>query len=76
MRLYSLIFAIFVSLTLFTQIIAQGTYTVKAGDTLTSIASSCGTTVGALQTANPSISDPNLIFAGQVITLPAGAMCK
>ena len=76
MRLYSLIFAILVSMTLFSQIIAQGTYTVKSGDTLSSIATSCGTTVGALQTANPSISNPDMIVAGQAITLPAGAMCK
>ncbi len=47
-------------------------YTVQAGDTLDAIAARCGTTVAALASLN-GISDPNLIFAGQTLALPAGA---
>lgn len=45
-------------------------YVVQAGDTLTSIASRFGTTVQAILAANPQITNPNLIFVGQVITVP------
>lgn len=49
------------------------TYTVQAGDTLTAIAGRYGTTVAALVGAN-NIADPNLIYTGQVLTIPgAGA---
>lgn len=46
-------------------------YRVVAGDTLSSIAARFGTSVSALASAN-SIANPNLIFAGQVITVPGG----
>jgi LysM repeat protein len=53
---------------------AQGTcgdtVTVVAGDTLTRIAARCGTTVQAILTANPQITNPNLIYVGQVIEMP------
>ncbi len=49
-----------------------GTYTVRAGDTLATIASSHGTTVRALAAAN-RIADVNLIMVGQSLLLPAGA---
>ena len=42
-------------------------YTIQSGDTLTGIAQSLGTTVSALQAANPNISDPNLIQAGATL---------
>lgn len=45
-------------------------YTVKKGDTLTSIAKKYGTTVQALLAANPQITNPNLIKVGQVIRIP------
>ncbi len=45
-------------------------YTVKKGDTLTSIAKKYGTTVQALLEANPQIKNPNLIKVGQVIKIP------
>ncbi len=48
-----------------------GTYTVKSGDTLFAIAIRYGTTVAVLQSLN-GITNPNLIFAGQVLTLPGG----
>jgi murein DD-endopeptidase MepM/ murein hydrolase activator NlpD len=47
-----------------------GRYTVKRGDTLTSIAQSQGTTVGALASAN-GIKNTNRIFIGQVLTVPS-----
>lgn len=47
-------------------------YTVKPGDTLKRIADDYGLTVEKLLAANPFIRDPNLIFPGQVLTLPVG----
>ncbi len=43
-------------------------YVVQRGDTLSSIASKCSTTVAALRMANPGIS--SLIYAGQSLLLP------
>ena len=48
-----------------------GTYRVRAGDTLSGIASRYGTTVATLASLN-GISNPNLIQVGQVIKLPGG----
>lgn len=48
-----------------------GTYTVVAGDTLSGIADRNGTTWQTLQALN-HISNPNLIYPGQVIVLPHG----
>lgn len=45
------------------------TYTVRPGDTLWAIARRFGTTVQALVRAN-HIADPNLIYPGQVLTIP------
>lgn len=47
-----------------------GTYIVDSGDTLSSIASKCGTTVSAITTANPGVADP--LKAGQSLKLPSG----
>ena len=47
-------------------------YTVRAGETLSSIASKFGTSVQALARAN-SIRDANVIFAGQNLRIPGGA---
>ena len=44
--------------------------TVQSGDTLRKIADRCGTTVSALQRANPEIGTGNLIYPGQVLLLP------
>ena len=44
-------------------------YVVQAGDTLSSIAQKFGTTVEAIVRAN-NLADPNLIFVGQVLTIP------
>jgi LysM repeat protein len=47
------------------------TYTVKAGDTLSSIAKRFGTTVRAIQDAN-AIRDPNVVAIGKTLKIPAG----
>lgn len=46
---------------------------VQRGQTLSQIAQIYGTTVQAIQAANPQISNPNLIYAGQTIFVPFGA---
>lgn len=48
---------------------SSSSYTVQSGDTLSVIASDYGTTVDALVSAN-NISNPNLIYVGQVIEIP------
>lgn len=45
-------------------------YTVQPGDTLFFIAQRFGTTVQAILACNPQITNPNLIFPGQVICVP------
>ncbi len=44
--------------------------TVVSGDTLRKIANRCGTTISALQRANPEIGNGNLIYPGQNLLLP------
>lgn len=44
------------------------TYTVQSGDTLSAIAAKCGTTWQALAAKN-GLSNPNLIYPGQVLTI-------
>jgi LysM repeat protein len=51
---------------------ASGSYTVRSGDTLGSIATSHGTTVAALAAAN-GLANPNLIYVGQVLSLGGAA---
>jgi resuscitation-promoting factor RpfA len=49
---------------------AGGTYTVKAGDTLSSIAAAHGTDWRSVQSANQDvITDPNMILPGQSLAL-------
>ena len=50
----------------------QTTYVVKSGDTLYRIAAKYGVTVQQLVAAN-NISNPNLIFSGQVLKIPGTA---
>ncbi|MDX1991500.1 MAG: LysM peptidoglycan-binding domain-containing protein [bacterium] len=47
------------------------TYVVQYGDTLARIAARNRLTVTELQRANPSITNPNIIFAGQRLNIPA-----
>ena len=50
---------------------SSGTYTVHAGDTLSKIAEAQGVSWRALWRANADqISDPNLVYVGQVLELP------
>ncbi|HZW03041.1 MAG TPA: LysM peptidoglycan-binding domain-containing protein [Anaerolineaceae bacterium] len=48
------------------------TYTVQRGDYLAKIARSCGITLTALINANPTISNWNIIYPGQVLNIPSG----
>jgi len=45
--------------------------TVQWGDTLSSLAALCGTTVGAIQAANPGLG--SWLWAGQVLYIPTGS---
>jgi LysM repeat protein len=47
-------------------------YYVKKGDTLRIIAAKFNTTVDAILKVNPKITNPNVIYVGQAITLPSG----
>ena len=47
-------------------------YNVQRGDTLRKIASRLSTTVEAILAVNPQIINPNLIYVGQAINIPAG----
>ncbi|MDI3339276.1 MAG: LysM peptidoglycan-binding domain-containing protein [Sphaerobacter sp.] len=49
-------------------------YVIQPGDTLWRIAVSRGLTVDAILAANPSITDPNRIYAGATLRLPGGAV--
>ena len=49
------------------------TYYVQKGDTLRIIANKYGTTVDALLKLNPQITNQNLIYVGQAITVPSGS---
>jgi LysM repeat protein len=51
---------------------AQATYTVRAGDTLSSIAAKFGTSYQALASLN-GIANPNLIYVGQVLRVNGSA---
>lgn len=49
---------------------SAGTQQIQSGDTLSQIAADNNTTVQALMDANPNITDPNMIRAGDTINLP------
>jgi len=48
------------------------TYYAIQGDTLRKIAAKFNTTVDAILRLNPQISNPNVIYVGQAITIPSG----
>ena len=45
---------------------------VKTGDTLYALSRRCGVTVRALLAANPSVTNPDRIYIGQTLNIPAG----
>ena len=47
-------------------------HTVVRGEFMAQIAQNCGITLSALEAANPQIANPNLIFAGEQLTIPGG----
>jgi LysM repeat protein len=47
------------------------TYTVKKGDTLWAIALRYKTTIKAIQDANPSLTNPDVLKIGQKLVIPA-----
>jgi LysM repeat protein len=49
-----------------------GSYTVQSGDTLGIISQKTGASISALLAVNPQITNPSLIYTGQVIYLPTG----
>ena len=53
--------------------VALVAYLVHPGDTLSGIAASHGTSLAAVEAANPKLTNPDLIYAGQSIKLPAGS---
>ena len=54
--------------------IAVETHVVQPGDTLGGIAERFGVSLGALEAANPQITNPDLIFPGQLIRIPANVV--
>lgn len=46
------------------------TYTVRPGDWMSRIARQCGTTVEAILAVNPGITNPDIIYSGQVLEMP------
>lgn len=48
------------------------TYVVRAGDSLFNIAQRFSTTINAIISVNPEITNPNIIFPGQTIVIPNG----
>jgi LysM repeat protein len=48
------------------------THTVQSGDTLSGIAAQSGVSLWSLESANPQIKNPNLIYVGQQVNVPDG----
>ena len=68
-RTFALTILLVVLLILVGQVFGQNTYTIQPGDTLYSISLRFGVSVQAIATAN-NIVNPNLIYAGQTLTIP------
>jgi LysM repeat protein len=49
-------------------------FTVQPGDDLYAIAQAYNTTVSAIQALNPQITNPGLIYSGEVLQIPVGAV--
>lgn len=52
-------------------VLAAGLH-VQTGQTLSGIAASHGVSLSAMESANPQLSDPNLIISGESLNLPGG----
>jgi LysM domain/Transglycosylase-like domain len=48
------------------------THTVQTGETLSGIAAQSGVSLAQLEAANPQITNPNLIYTGNLINVPDG----
>ena len=51
-------------------------YTVVSGDSLAAIAAAHGLSLSQLLAANPQITNPDLIQAGQILTIPAAGLAS
>lgn len=54
----------------------MATYKIKKGDTLSGIAKKYGTSVSALMSANKSIKNANLIYAGRTLNIPGSSSSR
>ena len=54
----------------------NSTYTVKKGDTLYKIAQNYAVSVNQILTSNPSITNPDVIYIGQTLTIPTNSESK
>lgn len=52
------------------QLSSGDTYVVERGDTMAKIAQRAGVSLGALINANPGIANPNLIYSGNIVSIP------
>ncbi len=50
-----------------------GNYTVQSGDSMGAIANRFSVSLSSLEAANPQISNPNLIYPGEIIHIPNGS---
>jgi LysM repeat protein len=58
----------------FAQASCGNSYTVQAGDYIAKIAQKCGVSSSNLIAANPQVSNPSLIYPGQVLNLPGSTV--
>lgn len=56
--------------------VSTQSYTVKSGDTMSGIAASHGLSLARLEQLNPQVSNPNLIYPGEVLHLDGGAVVQ
>ncbi len=69
-RLFSLLLAAFTAVSLSVPALAAQTHTVQHGDTMWKIAARYQVGTSEIIDSNPQIADPNLIYPGDVLTIP------
>ncbi|MBO7304857.1 MAG: SafA/ExsA family spore coat assembly protein [Clostridia bacterium] len=69
-RFLTFVSGVVAALTVFAFGVSAASYTVVKGDTLWRIASRHQVGVSELKAANPSIKNPDLIYPGDIITIP------